>query len=392
MFIEVVVAVASVVSAAAWAPNGRRPQRSRPAHAAAVDVVEAAEAAPLQGSTFLPARSAFGDAFEAAVRSALRNETQALRGMLADDVNWAGLEAVVGADASVDRILQSIDLVTDVNFAIYGEAVGSDATVFDWVASATFQNFWAPRVKAYGSSRVVRAAGGAISSVQDNWEKSPSQIFREQVVPPASDVYDLFLTPVAERPCTQPVKAKVPRGFSLVELAPELVVRVECFDRTNSRSLRIASALPDFAFLEDLKTTAVPKNMVTPIVTSVQLVSAPETPEGAAAAKPLRRVRWDVCVPTTFGLDSRKLPELAASETIDDDALRNGWISQPTLAYVTKNKRVALVTTFDGDVQDAAVEQVKQSLLDAAESAALLTSAQRASPNFEFWRNRAKVM
>ena len=115
---------------------------------------------------------------------------------------------------------------------------------------------------------------------------------------------------------------------------------------------------------------------------SVELVDDLES------AKPVRRVRWDVPLPSQFGLDIDALPTLPEEVGEGDDYVTYGWMREPRLSYETKNARRYVVCDFDGDVQDPEAETFRRSLLEAASK---LNLNLHTPPRFDFRRNRAKV-
>ena len=85
-------------------------------------------------------------------------------------------------------------------------------------------------------------ANGKVAAVADDWDTEPFDIVKKQAAPRVWDVYDLWATPPAERPCDVELDTfkagKAPAR--LVRTHPRLVLRATLDDVSNSRKRRSA--------------------------------------------------------------------------------------------------------------------------------------------------------
>lgn len=334
--------------------------------------------------------------FEDAVRSAFGGEAAPLAALLAPGVRYATpVGDAASAEDALALVAEAAAFFEDARFDVLA-VVGGDgaATEYRWAASATWPVKWAPRVVLHGTSSVtVDRAGGRAVAVVDSWDASPSDVFKAQVAPRFWDIYDLWATPHAERPADVAVDA-FPMGkfgtATLKRTAPRLVVRASVVDVTNSRKRRVASALPDFAFLHATRDPSRGAVTTAPLTVSV------ETLPGAAAngtAVRERGVVWSMPLPAKFGFDPNDAALPVLPTDLADAGVDAGACVRPALEYALEPSELLLCAHFTGAVQDADAAALKAALVDAAAKAGLRPRAgdRGGPPPILHRRFRAKV-
>lgn len=287
--------------------------------------------------------------FERAVDLCLRNETDAeLLSLLDPGARWS---MPLGETEGVDGILELLHETRDFYERLRFEVYESEGDVLKWVLSGTWPTPWRPRAVVYGTSKIE--AQGTITSITDAWEPNPAKLFFSQIWPKFWDLWDLYMTPPAERPVEVPITAGLPMfsKFRVVKVMPYTALRASLVDLTNSRSMRMASALPIFPFaapyVSHLRNAM---SATSPIETSIDIINRDPVE---------RRITWEIPVATPF----RDLPSLEAGESQYVD---EGWGRDPTIEYVHRPEEYYLLTDYLGDPQDKESEQLRRELVAAA--------------------------
>ena len=311
-------------------------------------------------------RDPFGVKWEKAIRAAMLGEDGMLE-VAASEATW---ETPLRSDPSTLVYAQGIKEMADFfekpRYDVLTVLKGS-VTIVRWRLSATWPVPWRPRIKVYGESKVTLEKGLAIS-VEETWLNGagPLDIVFGQTLPNFWDVYELFSTPAAERPSEirRPVNKNLADilkpSFEIVTQLPMTVKRISFIDVTNSRSQRLASGLPDFAFSKFPSGLMLSRLIASsPLTVSVALLEEPIN------GKPARKVQWDVLVPSVFLPE--ELPVLDAEP--ETRYLEEQWIEKPTVEYINLPERYFMVAKYDGDVQDPEAEPLRQALLERAQEA-----------------------
>lgn len=296
---------------------------------------------------------------EEAVNAALRGEFAALGSMLKSDCRWSNpVASGVGSESLCELLNETGSFFEAPVFHV----MGGDESQVEWRASGSWPVPWRPRAVVSGSSRLVINEMGLIASIEDAWQETPFNVFTRQVLPRLRDMLDFYMTPPAELALEERMRYTLPRGFRVLRCPPVVCLRASLIDATNSRSMRLASALPFFPFVTNFRaaTKATALYATSPLEVRVEVVSIePEV---------LRRVTWDIPVPSLFRLEN--LPHLDAPAP-DRSYVDAGFAAEPELSYVERPARYLLVADFDGDVQDQAAEKTRRQLIRVATEAGL---------------------
>ena len=297
--------------------------------------------------------------FARALDEALRGDGTHLRDELASDVIWRhGLGEAKGAQAALKLIEEASEFYDDARL----DVLSTSDNKFRWLASGTQPVQWSPRVLIHGTTTITRQ-DGKVTRVIDSWDSSPTKVGLQQVAPRFWDVFDLWATPVAERPCEEVVdEFKFSMGQARLIRSPErLCLLCSVDDVSNSRKQRVASALPDFVFLQDTRSpTDVIAATTTPL--SVSIEALPRV-EGEPRK---RRVTWSLPLPSSLGLDFASLPELPRKSELNDGGLELGVAENPSLTYALQPSKLYVCASYSGDPQDAAAAPLRKALAEAA--------------------------
>merc|ERR1719247_411545 len=298
--------------------------------------------------------------FARALDEALRGDSSLLREELANDVVWTyGLGEAKGAADALKLVEEASEFFEDARL----DVLSAESDAFRWLASGVQPVQWKPRVLIHGTTTLTRNEQGLVTRVQDTWDASPFDVALEQVAPRFWDVFDLWATPVAERPCEEVLnKFKFAMGQARLVRSPErLCLMCSVDDVSNSRKQRVASALPDFVFLQDTRSpTDVIAATTTPL--SVSIEALPRV-EGEPRR---RRVTWVLPLPTSLGLDFASLPELPRKSELNDGGLELGVAENPSLTYALQPAKLYVRASYSGDPQDAAAAPLRKALAEAA--------------------------
>ncbi|CAM9994382.1 unnamed protein product, partial [Choristocarpus tenellus] len=111
--------------------------------------------------------------------------------------------------------------------------------------------------------------------------------------------------------------------YEVREYVPRVVIQPQLVDRSNSRELRMAFALPNFCHTGDIKTSGrkpdryfVTSGVEVTINPFIETGNFPNgtyfngTVREASTSRRCNRITWSVPVPTAFGLDAEALPEV----------------------------------------------------------------------------------
>ena len=321
------------------------------------------QAAPRSGTRRRTQRAATDSetpAFAAALDAALRGDATQLRAELANDVVWThGLGEARGATDALKLINDAAEFFGDARL----DCLTGDDASFRWLASGVQPVKWQPRVLVHGTTTLTRNAQGRVSRVEDAWDASAPDIGLQQVAPRFWDIFDLWATPVAERPCEEVLDAFLFGGGQarLVKTPPRMCLVCSVDDVSNSRAQRIASALPDFVFLQDTRS---PTDVITATTTPLS-VSIEALPRIADEAR-RRRVTWTLPLPSSLGLDQTKLPALPPIANLTDGGLELGVAENPSLTYALAPSKLYVCASYPGDSQDAAAAPLRKALAAAA--------------------------
>jgi len=295
---------------------------------------------------------------ESAVNGALRGEAGPLASLLSPTSRWSNpLATLVGAAEICAFLNETGEFLEEPSFRVTASGNG----VARWVASGTWPSPWRPRAVVRGTSRLT-TDGEVVTAIEDEWERSPWRVFATQVLPRFRDIISLYMLPPAELPLERSIPwPGLPFGVRLVRVDERRLLRTRMVDVTNSRKMKMATALPDLPFTINYRaatrTTAL--YAVSPLEVTVDLETEPEI---------RRLVTWDVHLPSLFsGSDDLPQPELNE----DDEYETLGWIADPSVDYVRAGPTYLLVAGYGGEVQDREAEAVRRRLVDAAATAGL---------------------